>query len=57
MFSCAAEKYPVVRTGYPITTSHLEVTAALLQKRQIYLETTTNGDKRRLRRQMYLALP
>ena len=30
MFSCAAEKYPVVRTGYPSTTSHMEVTAALL---------------------------
>ena len=30
MFSRAAEKYPVVRTGYPSTTSHMEVTAALL---------------------------
>ena len=27
------------------------------QKRQIYLEITTNGEKRRLRRQMYLAPP
>ena len=30
MFSCAAAWYPVVRTGYPSTTPHMEVTAALL---------------------------